>query len=128
MTTTILLQVEESMLDIVKRLERPIFSGKLGKTLNIKIEHWGIVPLAAYELCDVYPSPHPLPKLDGKLVVDVKPHGEYDPWAQATGNETFTVTLEDGTEETIILDDERLDDPDEVLLIWDIRFDEFEDK
>jgi hypothetical protein len=127
MTTTILIQVREDMLDVVKRLERPVFSGNLGKALGMEIDHWTVYPGGAYELSDNYPSPHPLPKLDGKLVVAAVPHGEYDPMKMPTGDEVFTVTLDDGTTETIVFDDPLLDDPDEVLIYFDQRFDEFEE-
>ena len=128
MTTTILIEVPDSMLEVAKKLEMPFAKGKLGEQLGLgKAESLRLFGGDPWDLADNLPGPHPLPTLDGKLVVGVVPLGKYKLWEQLPDDARFHLTLEDGTEETIRWDDPRVDDPDEIIFYFDNRFDEFEE-
>ena len=128
MTTTILIEVPDSMLDVAKKLEVPLAKGQIGEQLGLgKIESLHLFGGDIWDIAYNLSGPHPLPTLDGKLIVASTPLQKCAPWREPDDNDKFSVTLEDGTQETIRWDDPRLEDEDEVLPYFDDRFDEFEE-
>ena len=125
--TTILIEVPDTMLDVAKKLELPLNKGQLGEMLGLgKVKSVRLFGGDIWDIADNLDSLHPLPKLDGKLIVASTPHPDNEAFL-ASDNDEYSVTLEDGTEETIRWGDPRLVDEDEMLPYFDNRFEEFEE-